>query len=109
MDRAGFHRKKTAWSSLKKARGVLLGLPANSPDCDSIEKTRANMKKDLRNAAPSHGLTKPPSLLVQADTFWTEAPQPKTRRFFHTKSAAIFGVFKKRPFSTVFCDFSRSE
>jgi hypothetical protein len=31
-------------------------LPPYSPDCNPVKKTWANMKKELRNAAPLHGL-----------------------------------------------------
>jgi transposase len=34
----------------------LLYLPSNSPGFNPIEKTWANMKKDLRDTAPLHGL-----------------------------------------------------
>ena len=54
MDRASFHRK-TKREEIGKRHGVLLlYLPAYSPDCNPIEKTWTNMKKDLRNTAPLH-------------------------------------------------------
>ena len=48
MDNASFHRKKEL---RKKARGKarLLFLPPYSPDYNPIEKTRANMKRFIRN------------------------------------------------------------
>jgi putative transposase len=52
MDRASFHRK-TRPEEICKKRGVfLLYLPPYSPDYNPIEKTWANMKKNLRDAAP---------------------------------------------------------
>jgi putative transposase len=56
MDRASFHRKKQLEEACKK-RGVnLLYLPPYSPDYNPVEKTWANMKKELRSTAPLHGL-----------------------------------------------------
>ena len=53
MDRARFHRK-TKREEIGKRHGVYL--PAYSPDFNPIEKTGVNMKKDLRNTEPLHGL-----------------------------------------------------
>jgi transposase len=56
MDRARFHRK-TKLEEIRKRREVfLVYLPPYSPDFNPIEKTWANMKKDLRSGAPLHGL-----------------------------------------------------
>jgi hypothetical protein len=56
MDKASFHRK-TKLEEIRERREVfLLYLPPYSPDFNPIEKTWANMKKDLRSGAPLHGL-----------------------------------------------------
>jgi putative transposase len=56
MDRAGFHRKKQLEEACKKREVHLLYLPPYSPDCNPVEKTWANMKRELRSAAPLRGL-----------------------------------------------------
>jgi putative transposase len=56
MDRAGFHRKKQLGEACKKHGVNLLHLPPYSPDCNPVKKTWANMKRELRSAAPLHGL-----------------------------------------------------
>jgi transposase-like protein/transposase len=54
MDRAGFHRKKQLEEICKKQEVFLLYLPPCSPGFNPVEKTRENMKKELRDAAPLH-------------------------------------------------------
>jgi transposase len=56
MDRASFHRKKQLEEACKKHKVHLLYLPPYSPDYNPIEKTCANMKKELRSIAPLYGL-----------------------------------------------------
>jgi putative transposase len=56
MDRARFHRKTKLEETGKKHEVFLVYLPPYSPDFNPIEKTWANMKKDLRSTAPLHGL-----------------------------------------------------
>jgi putative transposase len=56
MDRAGFHRKKQLEEACKKHGVNLLYLPPDSPDYNPVEKTWANMKRELRSTAPLHGL-----------------------------------------------------
>jgi transposase len=56
MDRASFHRKKQLEEVCKKREVYLLYLPPYSPDYNPVEKTWANMKKELRNAATLHEL-----------------------------------------------------
>ena len=56
MDRASFHRKTKLEEIREKNEVSLLYLPPYSPDFNPIEKTWANMKKDLRNTAPLHEL-----------------------------------------------------
>jgi putative transposase len=56
MDRAGFQRKKQLGEACEKHGVNLLYLPPYSPDYNPIEKTWANMKKELRSTAPLHGL-----------------------------------------------------
>ena len=58
MDRASFHRKTKLEEICKKNEVSLWCLPPYSPDFNPIEKTWANMKKDLRNTAPLHELIK---------------------------------------------------
>jgi transposase len=48
MDNASFHRKKTL-HKLARGKVRLLFLPPYSPDYNPIEKTWANMKRNLRN------------------------------------------------------------
>jgi hypothetical protein len=56
MDNASFHRK-TRLEEICREHGVfLMYLPPYSPDFNPIEKTWANMKKNLRDAAPLHEL-----------------------------------------------------
>ncbi|MDR0558008.1 MAG: transposase [Treponema sp.] len=56
MDKASFHRKTKLEEICKRHEVFLLYLPPYSPDFNPIEKTWANMKKDLRSSAPLHGL-----------------------------------------------------
>jgi putative transposase len=56
MDRASFHRKKQLEEICKKQGVSLLYLPPYSPDFNPIEKTWANMKKELRDTVPLYGL-----------------------------------------------------
>jgi hypothetical protein len=56
MDRASFHRKKQLEEACKKHGVYLQYLPPYSPDYNPIEKTWANMNKELQNTAPLHGL-----------------------------------------------------
>jgi putative transposase len=56
MDRARFHRKTNLEILCKKAGARLLFLPPYSPDFNPIEKTWANMKRELRSTAPMFDL-----------------------------------------------------
>jgi transposase len=53
MDRTSFHRKKLLEEICAKAEVNLLFLPAYAPDFNPIEKDWANMKRALRDTAPS--------------------------------------------------------
>jgi hypothetical protein len=55
-DRASFHRKKRLEEICEKYGVFFLRLPPYSPDLNPIEKTWANMKKELRDTAPLHSL-----------------------------------------------------
>jgi putative transposase len=52
MDNAGFHRKKELENICEEAKTSLLFPPPHSPDFNPIEKTWANMKRNLRDAVP---------------------------------------------------------
>jgi transposase len=56
MDRASFHRKNKLEELCKNNGARLLLLSPYSPDFNPIEKTLANMKRELRNTAPIYGL-----------------------------------------------------
>jgi transposase len=56
MDNASFHRKTQLKELCDKAKVNLLFLPAYSPDLNPIEKSWANMKRDLRDTASMFGL-----------------------------------------------------
>jgi transposase len=49
MDNAWFHRKKVL-RKLARGKARLLFLPPYSPDYNPIEKSRANMKRHLRDS-----------------------------------------------------------
>jgi transposase len=56
MDNASFHRKSKLEEICKTAEISLLFLPPYSPDYNPIEKSWANMKRELRDTAPIYGL-----------------------------------------------------
>jgi transposase len=56
MDNASFHRKSKLEEICKPEKINLLFLPPYSPDYNPIEKSWANMKRELRDTAPIYGL-----------------------------------------------------